>query len=320
MPKESRFGYQKRTPEQFRATLNRRGGGFDSFIKREFKRYKMRDGKNVVRFIQPTWEDAEHFAYEIHLNYDVGPDKQSYLSLSRMGKGADPLDEARREASRKGDAELAKALLPGMRWVAWVIDKFDADSEAEGPQIFDFPKKLNDAICTASKDEDTGEIVWVDDPVEGADVRFYKEGQGKTGTNYPGEKVKVLKPGPLSADAADIDEWIKFAKAHPIPECLQFYDYDHISSVFNGAAKPKDEDETDHLTKSPNNARRLREAVAAADAGKFEEEKPWEDEDDEEEVKAPPPKAKKAADTDNNTGSIRDRLRRRREELQEEED
>src|SRR5260221_4178348 len=234
--RESKFVYRKRTPDQFRAVMNRRGGGFDSYLKRDFKKYKMKDGKNVIRFLPPTWGDAVHFAFEIFLNYDIGPDKQSYLSLSKMGKGKDPLAEARENAFRT-DPDLAKALNVSRRWVAWVIDR---EAEEEGPQLFDFPGKLNTAICTASQDEDTNEIIYADDPREGADVRFYKEGTGKTGTNYPGEKVKVLKPGPLSEDGAQSQEWLDFVQRHPIPECLQFYDYNHISAVFNGAVKEEE--------------------------------------------------------------------------------
>ncbi len=131
MAKESKFGYVRRTPEQLKSVMSRRGGGFDSWVKRDYPRYKMRPGKNRVRFIQPTWENADHFALEVFLNYEVGPDKQTYLSLSKMGRGKDPLDEARRDAIRTGDQGLAKQLNPGRRWLAWVIDRFDVNSEAK---------------------------------------------------------------------------------------------------------------------------------------------------------------------------------------------
>lgn len=316
MTKESKFVYRRRTPEQFKAVMNRRGsGGFDSYIKRDYKRYKIQDGKNLIRFLPPTWDDADHFAMEIYVNFDVGPDKGRYLSLSRMGKGRDPLAEARQLAQRTGDQELAKLLNPSRRWIAWVIDRLHPE---EGPQLLEYPPKLNTAIMTASTDEDTNEIVYVDDPAEGADVRFYREGTGKTGTDYPGEKVKVLKVSPLSEDPAEAQEWLSYVKANPITECLQYYDYDHISAVFNGAAKPvADDDEA--------NDEVPQKAPAKATA------KPWEDEDEAENEPAPPrgialpsddededdepaPRAAKA-DDDDEALSIRDRLRRRRERL-----
>jgi len=326
MPKESRFVYKRRSVDDFNAAKNSRGGGFDNWTKREFKRYKMRDGKNVIRFLPPTWENARHFAYEVWLNWDVGPDKQKYLSLYKMGRGKDPLAEARAAAQRSGDDELAKQLGPGRRFVAWVIDRQAPD---EGPQLFDYPARLNEAICTASQDEDTREVIFVDDPKEGADVRFYKEGSGKTGTTYPGEKVKVMKVSTLSEDAAEKAEWLEFVADHPVPDCLQFYDYDHISAVFNGAVTRTD-DEDDDEAPAPNG--KLKKLLAS--------EPPWTEDEDEEE---PAPRARartapavtaddedddpparntkaKQVEDDAGGGSIRDRLRRRRESLPSEED
>jgi hypothetical protein len=289
----SKFVYQKRTREQFNAVKNRRGGGFDSYIKREYKKYKMRDGKNLIRFLPPTWgtEDApaNHFAYEAFVNYDIGPDKQSYLSLAKMKQAKDPLDEARRTTR---DQELAKALNPTRRWLAWIVDRMAPD---EGPQVFDYPGKLNTAICTASTDEDTNEIVWVDDPKQGADVRFYKEGQGKTGTSYPGEKVKVLAVSPLSDDAAEAKEWLDFVAENPITKCLQYYEYDHISMVYNGAAKASDE-EDDNET--------VDEETGEVKSNKTSTVEVKDEEDD---------GSRKTADT--TTGSLRERLRQRREKI-----
>lgn len=292
--KESRFVYKKRTAAQFEAAKSRRGSGFDSYIKRDVKKYKIREGKNRVRFLPPTWEDADHFAYEIWINYDIGPDKGRYLSLSRMGKGRDPIAEARLKAS----GDLAKKLAPSRKWVAWVIDRFDEASEAEGPQLMDYPGKLNTAIMTKSQDIDTRDIVFVDDPDEGADVRFFTEGKG-IGTTYPGEKVDILKSSPLSEDPAQQERWLQYVKNHPVPDCLNFFDYDYISAVYNGTASSNDEDEDEgevhHEEKATASGQR--------------ETPPWEDKDEDE---VPQPKAKPTAKPAEDDGdAIRSRFRSR---------
>lgn len=300
MAKVSQFGYVKRDAKQIKARATMRGGGFDDFVKRDVKKYKVREGKNLIRIMQPTWEDPAHYGYDIFLNYGVGPDNQAYLSLSRHGKGADPLAEARDKARRTGDEETVKQLAPRDRVGVWLIDRLAPD---DGPQFWAMPQSFDKALASASTDEDTGEIVYIDDPDDGCDVRFHKEGTGLT-TKYPGEKIKLQKPGPLSEAPGEAAGWLEYIVERPIPEILNFYSYDHISQVFNGAApaKPDVEDEDDKPVPAPKVA--ARKAAPA----------PVDDDEDE----APPAKA--AVEEDDDSLSIKERLRRRREKLQAAED
>ena len=238
---ERRFRYTERSKDDVKERANMRGGGFDSIIKPNFKRYKMRDGKNIVRVLPPTWEEARHYGYDIWVNYSIGADNQSYLSLSKMKNERDPLEEARKQANRQGDDELAKQLQPRQRVLMWVIDR---QAEDEGPQLFDAPFTVDKALANISLDEDTKEVTFIDDPENGCDFRFYKEGTGLK-TDYDASKMKLLKPSPLSDDQTTADEWLSYIEENPVPDCLQFYDYDHISSVFDGKgpAKPNEDDE-----------------------------------------------------------------------------
>ena len=176
--KNSGFVYQKRSREDFKKRANMKGGGFDSFIKPEYKTYKVRDGKNIIRILPATWEIDEgetgHYGYDLHVNYSIGADNAAYLSLSKMKGLPDPLADARREAEKEGDEKLAKALRPIARVGIWLIDRQDED---EGPQFWAVPFTVDKAFINLSMDEDTKEYVYVDDPEEGYDIRFYKEGQ-----------------------------------------------------------------------------------------------------------------------------------------------
>lgn len=238
---QRKFSYQPRDKEAVKERANARGGGYDSFILSKYKRYKMKDGKNIVRVMPPTWKGARHYGYDIWVNYGIGADNQSYLSLSKMGKGADPIVEARTEANREGDEKLAKQLSPRQRVLMWVIDRM---AEEEGPQLMDAPQTVDKALANLSMDEDTREVILIDDPESGCDFRFYKSGQGLL-TDYDASKMKLLKPTPLCEDQGLQDEWLEYIADNPLPDTLQFYDYDHIAAVFDGNGPSKDEDDED---------------------------------------------------------------------------
>lgn len=331
-----RFKYQGRSKEDIKERANARGGGFDSIILPKFKRYKMRDGKNILRVLPPTWKGARHYGYDIWINYGIGVDNQSYLSLSKMKSEADPVAEARASANRKGDEEVAKQLQPRQRVLMWVIDR---QAEDEGPQLFDAPMKVDKALANLSIDDDTKEVLQIDDPEEGNDFRFYKEGSGLK-TDYDASKMKLLKPSPLCQDEALQEEWLDYVQANPITVCLQYYDYDHIQGVLEGQVKKGAADDDDEEEKP---ARRTRPASRTVEDEDGPEEKPTarrarpepepdpEDEEeadpaprsrrarpepepdpDDEEEETPPLHSKKRAAPEPEEESINTRLKRRR--------
>jgi hypothetical protein len=317
---ERSFRYQERSKEDVRERANMRGGNFDNIFKPQYKLYKIKDGKNVIRILPPTWEKAKHYGFDIFVNYNIGADKQSYLSISKMKNKPDPLAEARQQAEREGEEELAKALRPTQRILMWVIDRSD---EAEGPLLWGAPFTVDKAFANLAFDEDTKEVILIDDPENGCDVRFYKEGTGMT-TKYDASKMKLLTAGPLCEDEKLQQDWLEYITENPIPDCLQYYDYEHIAGVYDGKthsvgdeeapakarrAAPDDEDEVKPARRRP----------APVDEEADEEAPPRRraavvDEDDE-----PEPAPRRAArgrlkgETDEPpTGeSIRDRIRRR---------
>lgn len=274
-----RFTYQRRSKESVRERANMRGGGFDSIFKPQFKLYKMRDGKNIIRILPPTWEGAAHYGYDIYVNYGIGVDEQSYLSLSKMLQEKDPIAEARRVAQQEGDKKLESALQPRQRIAMWVIDRQDED---EGPQILPAPFTWDKSLLNISFDDDTKEVVYVDDPEEGCDVRFYKEGAGLK-TKYDASKMKLLAPSPLCEDEKLQAEWLEFAAANPIPDCLNFYDYDHIAQVFGGQARTDEGDED----AQPRRGR------AAQERDSNPRGRPGRGDEVEEEPEAPPPRRRR---------------------------
>jgi hypothetical protein len=238
-----KFVYQNRDSSTVKARATQRSGDFDSIFKEGVKIFKPREGKNKIRILPPSWADPSHYGFEIFVNYGIGVDEQSYLSLSAMKNEPDPLAEARKQAERQGNKTLADSLKPTKRVMFYVIDRM---AEDEGVQLWAAPWTIDKSFASLAIDEESGAVTMVDHPDEGHDITFYKEGTGMT-TKYPAERMRISRePCPLSDDAALADEWLEQITSQPLPEVLNFYDYDHIAAAFDGqvrndktSAKPK---------------------------------------------------------------------------------
>lgn len=283
------FRYQKRTAADVQERSQ--GTGFDTFIKSKFKRYKIKEGKNMIRILPATWENAKHYGLDVWLNYGIGPDNNTFLSLIKHGKGADPIAEARMEAKNDDDEELEKNLRPRQRILLWIIDRLDED---EGPQVMDCPLGLDKSFADVSFDEDTGEIVPLDHPTRGSDVRFYRTGKGLN-TKYEGSKIRLMKPGRISEDEEQQEQWLNYITENALPDVLNFYSYDHISQVFNGATKKKrraDDDEEDDDVKPKSKRAAVDDDDDEDDAPPAKKRKVIAKDDDDDDDDAPPPRTK----------------------------
>ena len=243
--KEAGFQYQKRTREDLKERANMKGGNFDSIFKPKYKVWKPKEGKNLIRILPPSWKDARHYGLDIFVNYSIGADNQSYLSLSKHGLGADPLAEARREALAEGEKELAKKLNPSQRILYWMIDRNDED---EGPLLWAAPFTFDKALSNLCIDEDTKDVIFIDDPADGRDVRFYREGT-MLNTNYDASKMKILGPSNIHEDEGLENEWLDYIAENSLPDVLNFYPYEHIKATFDGKIGGRGE-ETDDEPKS----------------------------------------------------------------------
>lgn len=307
------FHYQKRDKSAIKERANMQGGGYDTIIKPKYKVYKPKEGKNLIRILPPTWEKAAHYGYDIFVNYNIGIDNQSYLSLSKMKSEPDPLADARRDAERDGDEKLAKALRATQRICMWVIDRMDED---EGPQVYPAAFSVDKEIANLTLEEDTKEVLYIDDPENGQDVRFYREG---TNLNTDYVKFKLMPPSPIHEDEKLQNEWLEMIAENSLPECLQFYSYEHIAQVFNGKSKtgPDEGDEDE----KPSRRRPTARKPADEDAEPEEDKKPSrgrisntdDEEDADEKPKRPRSRLKDKEEPVEETArtSIRERLKNR---------
>jgi len=151
-----------------------------------------------------------------------------------MNKGPCPICEERHklEAEGKGDEDYAKDLRTSKRVLVYVVDRDDEDEVKAWAMSWTMDRDF----CNLSTDKRTGEVYEIDNPEEGYDVEFTREGKGIQ-TKYNG--VAVAR----RSSELDNEEALEFAIENPLPDITIIYEYDHIAKAFGTAATAHDEDD-----------------------------------------------------------------------------
>lgn len=230
----SSFAYEGRSREQIDKRAKMRGKEFDRFISDGVKVWTPGDGINSIRILPPTWKGAEHYGLDLYVHYGVGPDRQSYLCLTKMLDKPDPIAEEHATALRDGeDKDYVKSLEAKRRCGVYLIDR---DAEKEGVQFWAMPWTIDADINKLSVDRKTGETLNIDDPEDGYDIEFEKTGTGAR-TKY--EAVAIARrSSPLGNR-----KWLDYAVENPIPDQLVYFEYDHIAKAFGGAGAHRGREE-----------------------------------------------------------------------------
>lgn len=234
------FQYKPRSEEAWEARRNQQGGTFIGITRDEFKNYSPRKGQNWVRILPPTWPDDQgrlysdpqysqrHYGYEIFQHSFIGPQKATLLCLNMMKSKPCPICEYWQELQRQ-DREDAFQFKPVKRILVWWVDRKDEDA---GPQLWAIPWKNDREISLICKDPENGALYHIDNPFEGYDLIFTKEGE-LTNTNYTGWQ--------LSRRASSIDlKHVEYAVKHPVPTTLLFKGYPEMKAILVGGAAEVD--------------------------------------------------------------------------------
>jgi hypothetical protein len=236
------FKYQTRSREDVRKRANQTGGMYDNIFAGKFPIFRMKaDVDYTLRLCPPTWEgEQKNYGIDVWVHYGVGPDEQSYLCLDKMKGEKCPVCEEKKRAEAEGDVEYAKTLGATKRVGCWVVDRAD---EETGPQLWAEPWTVDRDLSKLSEDRKSGEVLCLDDPEEGYDFDITRTGKGKK-TKYLGIKI-ARKPSPLCDDEDQQQEWLDFIVENPVPDCLNYFDYEYIKGVSSAAPKDKDAEEED---------------------------------------------------------------------------
>lgn len=217
------FKYQARSVETLEKRASQQGGDFDKFLKDEYKEYKPKKGENWVRILPPTWENPNHYGWDVWTHNRIGPGKAGVICLYKQFGRPCCLCDARSRAEAAHDEELTKELRPQRRVLTWVIDRKD---EEKGPQLWPMPWTLDRDIAKISRDKRTGEIFLIDHPEEGYDVMFDKEGEMLT-TKYIGIQI--------SRRASSVDPvYFPYIEDNPLTETLLVRENAELWNIYTG--------------------------------------------------------------------------------------
>jgi hypothetical protein len=258
----ARFEYRKPTQEDVKRRAEQSGKDFDAILKDDVKTFKVNDGDNMIRVMPPTWADPKHFGFDIFVHYQIGPDSQSYLCLQEMKGEACPICEERARAVKNKEDDYAKELKPSKRVLLYIIDR---DNEKEGVQAWAAPWTVDRDINSLIVDKRSGDVLGIDDPENGYDISFNKQGKAMT-TKYIGMQI-ARRESDLGNTA-----WLDFAVDHPLPDQLQYFSYEHIADVFGGKSS-KTESDGDRLDREQDSG--LRHVEEKSSRGKAEDSLTW---------------------------------------------
>lgn len=222
------FNYERRSEEDIRkhqaASTGRTG-----YVVEGTKMFSPKAGNHTIRILPYSWKDkkwGKYFGIDVYAHYDIGPDHSSFLCLEKMKIGSCPLCDERDKAAAAGDDTLAQKLRPNHRVACWVIDR---NAQRDGPMLFLMPHTLDQEIQKRLADRRTGEIYDIDNPEEGYDIDFEREGESLK-TKYGGVQFN-RKATPLSEDDDEAQGWLDFIKENPVPDVLVFQDEDYLRDV-----------------------------------------------------------------------------------------
>ena len=218
------FQYKRRTQEQTEARANQQGGGFEGFIKDEFRQYSPKTGDNAIRILpRDASENATHYGEDVYVHYNVGPERATVICTQKMLGEPCVCCEDRMRCERIGDEEAAKELKPSRRVVLWLLDR---KSEDTGPQVWGMPWTVDRDIAKVCRDRETGEFFFIDDPEKGYDVFFDRSGNPPL-IDYTGFQL-ARRPSTVP------DKILEFIAANPILSTLRMRSYEEVKRLFEG--------------------------------------------------------------------------------------
>lgn len=308
----AKFQYKRRNADNVKKRMNQSATNRDGFINDDVDMYKVKDGDNLVRFLPPTFDnlngtEAEHYGLDVFVHYDIGTDGSSFLCLEQNYNEPCPVCQARLEMEADGLKEEADKLKARKRVLIYIIDR---DNEDSGPVVWSAPWTVDKDVSMRSYDKRSGEVYYPDDPEEGFDIEFAREGKGKT-TKYVGVQL-ARKQSALSRDEDIMDEWLDKIAENPLHSILIKPDAERMEKAFNAgmgmnsAKDEKDEEEEEKPSRSRRSSRNdeeeekpKRSRRAAKDDDEEEEEKPKRSrraaKDDDEEEEEKPKRSRRAA-------------------------
>lgn len=246
-----RFQYKDRSDKQYEKRAAEKGyAKRDGIFKDDVIVFSPKvDEKNRIRILPPTWEDPEHYGFDVWVHYGIGGNNSAYLCLNKMKNERCPICESIATKEAQKDPVYVKKMRPKRKVLVYLIDRSDEES---GPKVWAMPFGVDKNYVLQSKDDDTGAILRIDHPDNGYDISFLapKSKTPDVAYTYEGETI-ARKSTPISSDQEFSDMVLDRILDIPLPETLKYYEYDYIKTMFEGAASSEQAPETDEVDETP---------------------------------------------------------------------
>lgn len=235
------LGYKPKTAEMLRARGVLGNGLRDRFLKPGAYMFKPVAGENRIRVLPPTWkkpapgEDPEnwsgpaHWGVTIFTHWNVGIDDGAFICLDHtFGKtGECPVCQERPRVEHS-NREKANQLRPRKKIAVYVINR---DDPTEDVLVWLMPPTLDAELCVKAVDQRTGEVFQLDDPENGYDVIFNKEGFG-VDAKYANIGI-ARRASPISDNPEQAAEWLEYIIENPLPDVLVIHDAERIKKALS---------------------------------------------------------------------------------------
>jgi hypothetical protein len=246
MPKNTKrtFEYAGRTDEDVSRRAKQSSARYESIFNKEVPYFTARAGENCVRIMpwifkdDPDWAELtatakwdNHWGISVMIHRNVGPDKGTVLCLDKMLGEPCPVCDV-------FHAEEAEELKLSDRVLVWVIDR---NNEKAGPQLWNMPLGTSKDISLASELRGGKGALLIDNPDEGHDVYFDREGE-KDRTRYKQFEV-VKEPSYLCEDEDKQYAWLDYVAENRLPDLLKFQEPEYLDKLLSGQIEKPDEDE-----------------------------------------------------------------------------
>jgi hypothetical protein len=232
-----KFKYTPPNPDAVKRRAENRGGMFDTIFKPGFDTFRPASGDNIVRYLPPTFDDPEDYAYEVWIHTRIGPDKGTYLCPRKMENEACPICDMARECNDAGEEEDFKKLKVKQAFVSWIIDR---KGDEDTPKLYQM-SWTQDRDLSLVRKQRTGGVLDIANPDVGFDVSFNKSGSGLQ-TEYSGWAVDRAE-SPISGDATIQDKVLAYIEDNPIPNTLLMQDFDYLERVVQAKTTERNEDD-----------------------------------------------------------------------------
>lgn len=211
---------------------------FSTLDRLGISQFKTVSGDNFIRIMPPP-NPKDPWAYQITIHQHIGSDNATFLCLKEMFGQPCPVCELIESMKKDGASkDSIKPIDKYTRYLMFVFDVRNSDTENEGLRWYDAPSKVVNGIAGLSRDKRTRAIIDVCDPVDGRDVEFVRKGTPPK-VDYDSFNLKVADPVPA--------DWYK--NVPPFADVLLVPTYDQIMyELSGGISANQDNEEADQTT------------------------------------------------------------------------